>query len=61
MTPSSFLKLRKNGPILFDGAMGTLLHGQGTNLDRCFEIIEGAKSLSAGERQAVTGTKGQGG
>jgi homocysteine S-methyltransferase len=39
MTPSSFLELLKNGAILFDGAMGTLLHRQGANLDRCFDEL----------------------
>ena len=39
MTPSSFLELLKNGAILFDGAMGTLLHGQGANLDRCLDEL----------------------
>ena len=39
MAPSSLLELLKNGAVLFDGAMGNLLHGQGANLDRCFDEL----------------------
>jgi methionine synthase I (cobalamin-dependent)/5,10-methylenetetrahydrofolate reductase len=39
MTRSPFLELLKSSPILFDGGMGTLLHSQGANLDRCFDEL----------------------
>jgi methionine synthase I (cobalamin-dependent) len=39
MTPSSFVERLKQGPLLFDGAMGTLLHSQGVGLDRCFDEL----------------------
>lgn len=39
MTSSSFLELLAQGPILFDGAMGTMLHSQGVGLDRCFDAL----------------------
>jgi homocysteine S-methyltransferase len=34
-----FLERLKQGPILADGAMGTLLHDQGTPLDGCFDAL----------------------
>jgi len=30
-----FLERLARGPLLVDGAMGTMLHGQGIPLDRC--------------------------
>ncbi len=39
MTRSSFLECLAEGPLLFDGAMGTMLHSQGANLDRCFDEL----------------------
>ena len=39
MTPSSFVERLKQGPLLFDGAIGTLLHSQGADLDRCFDEL----------------------
>jgi len=39
MTRSSFLDRLAQGPLLFDGAMGTMLHGRGVDLDRCFDEL----------------------
>ncbi len=39
MTPSSFVDRLKQGPLLFDGAMGTLLHSRGADLERCFDEL----------------------
>ena len=39
MTRSSFLERLAEGPLLFDGAMGTMLHSQGASLDRCFDEL----------------------
>jgi methionine synthase I (cobalamin-dependent)/5,10-methylenetetrahydrofolate reductase len=39
LTPSSFVERLKQRPLLFDGAMGTLLHSQGADLDRCFDEL----------------------
>jgi len=38
-TRSSFLERLAEGPLLFDGAMGTMLHSQGASLDRCFDEL----------------------
>jgi methionine synthase I (cobalamin-dependent)/5,10-methylenetetrahydrofolate reductase len=35
----SFLERLARGPLLFDGAMGTMLHSQGIGLDRCFDEL----------------------
>ena len=37
MTPTSFLEVLSCGPLLCDGAMGTMLHSFGIGLDRCFD------------------------
>jgi methionine synthase I (cobalamin-dependent) len=35
----SFLECLAQGPLLFDGAMGTMLHNQGVSLERCFDEL----------------------
>src|SRR5258706_2795724 len=35
----AFLERLKQGPILADGAMGTMLHQAGTRLDACFDEL----------------------
>jgi methionine synthase I (cobalamin-dependent)/5,10-methylenetetrahydrofolate reductase len=39
MTPSSFLERLNQGPLLSDGAMGTMLYSKGAGLDRCFDEL----------------------
>jgi homocysteine S-methyltransferase len=36
---SSLLERLAQGPLLFDGAMGTMLHSKGAGLDRCFDEL----------------------
>jgi methionine synthase I (cobalamin-dependent) len=45
----SFLERLARGPLLFDGAMGTMLHSQGIGLDRCFDEL----NLPAQDSQAI--------
>jgi homocysteine S-methyltransferase len=39
MNRSDFHDRLKNGPLLLDGAMGTMLHGRGIAIDQCFDAI----------------------
>ncbi len=39
MVPSSLLDRLKQAPLLFDGAMGTMLHSKGAGLERCFDEL----------------------
>ena len=39
MTPDSLLARLAQGPLLFDGAMGTTLYSRGAGLDRCFDEL----------------------
>jgi homocysteine S-methyltransferase len=39
MTPASLLERLAQGPLLCDGAMGTMLYSQGAGLDRCFDEL----------------------
>ena len=36
-TPSTFLEAIERGPLLCDGAMGTLLYGYGVSLEHCLD------------------------
>jgi methionine synthase I (cobalamin-dependent)/5,10-methylenetetrahydrofolate reductase len=36
---NSFLERLAQGPLLFDGAMGTMLHSKGVGLERCFDEL----------------------
>jgi homocysteine S-methyltransferase len=45
MTPSSCLERLSQGPLLFDGGMGTLLHSRGVGLDRCFDELNLSQPL----------------
>src|SRR3569833_2313595 len=37
--PSAFLERLKHGPILCDGAMGTLLYSNGVFINRCYDEL----------------------
>jgi homocysteine S-methyltransferase len=39
MSVSQFLERVARAPLLFDGAMGTMLHSRGIGLDRCFDEL----------------------
>ncbi|MBP7691415.1 MAG: homocysteine S-methyltransferase family protein, partial [Anaerolineales bacterium] len=39
MTPEPFLEQLARGPVLADGAMGTLLHARGVAFDSCFDEL----------------------
>jgi len=41
--PSSLLQRLAEGPLLADGAMGTLLHERGVSFDQCFDALNLAK------------------
>ena len=35
----AFKELLVEGPLLLDGAMGTVLHGRGVPIDQCFDAL----------------------
>ena len=39
MNRNTFRKRMRDGPLLLDGAMGTVLHGHGFAIDQCFDVI----------------------
>jgi homocysteine S-methyltransferase len=39
MNRNEFHQRLEQGPLLFDGAMGTMLHGRGVPIDQCFDAI----------------------
>ena len=39
MNRKVFQKQIEEGPLLLDGAMGTLIHGHGFAIDQCFDAI----------------------
>lgn len=39
MNRNEFNQRLEQGPLLFDGAMGTMLHGRGVPIDQCFDAI----------------------
>ncbi len=49
MNRDTFKQRLENGPLLLDGAMGTLLYGKGISIDQCFD------ALNRREPQAVAG------
>ncbi len=39
MNRDTFKQRLANGPLLLDGAMGTLLYGKGISIDQCFDAL----------------------
>ena len=39
MNREAFKQRLAEGPLLLDGAMGTLLHGRGIPIDECFDAL----------------------
>ncbi|MCC7118638.1 MAG: bifunctional homocysteine S-methyltransferase/methylenetetrahydrofolate reductase [Anaerolineales bacterium] len=46
---SNFLERLKHGPLLIDGAMGTMLHARGVGFDKCFDELNLANPSAVAE------------